>query len=53
MYTTTKALLTTRQVELIGKKEFVTTIFDIKDEAFVVYITFISKNSSDHLFYRV
>lgn len=30
----------TKQVELVRKKEFITTIFDLDNEIFVVYIVF-------------
>ena len=38
----------TRQVELIGKKEFATIAFDLEDEAFIVYIATISYNLDVH-----
>ena len=37
-YTTEKAFSTTRQVELVGKKEFAAMTFDLEHETFVVYI---------------
>ena len=37
-------LSTTRQVELIGKKEFVVAIFDPRYKAFIVYIATLSTN---------
>ena len=45
MYTTAKALLITRQVELIGKKKFVVIALDQKNEVFVIHVAFISINS--------
>ncbi len=41
-YTTGKVLLTTRQVELIGKKEFASVALDPKHETFVVYVAALS-----------
>ena len=35
-YTIAKVLLTTRQVKLIRKKEFVAVVLELEDEAFVV-----------------
>ena len=37
-----------RQVELIGKKEFTAAALDLKDEAFVVQVAYISQNSDVH-----
>ncbi len=37
---------TTRQIELIRKKEFATAVFDPEDEAFVVHITAIGPDSN-------
>ena len=44
-YTIAKILSTSKQIELIRKKEFVTTAPDLKEKAFIVYVTFISKKS--------
>ena len=41
-YTTTKALPTTRQFELIQKKKYVAIAFNLENEVFVVYIASIS-----------
>lgn len=41
-YTTTKALLTIRWVELIQKKKFAAVAFNLGDKAFVVYVASIS-----------
>ncbi len=46
-YTTQDALPSTRQVELIRKKEFATTAFDPEYQAFVVHIATISIDSVD------
>ncbi len=46
-YTTGDILLTTRQIELIKKKEFAAAVLDLKYEAFVVHITIFSVNSGD------
>lgn len=48
LYTATKALLTTRRMELVEKKEFTTIAFDLKNKAFVVYIA--SLTSSDNVY---
>ena len=37
-YTAAKALLTTKQVELIDKKKFAQTVLDEKSETFVVHV---------------
>ena len=47
-YTAVGALPTMRRGKLIGKKKFVTIIFDSEDEAFVVHITPISQESHVH-----
>ena len=44
MYTIAKVLLTTRQVELIARKEFVNAFLDVEDKAFIVYIASISQD---------
>lgn len=46
-----EALSTTKQVELIKKKEFAAVAFDPNNETFVVYIVFLV-NSDIHLFCR-
>ena len=38
-YTTNKALFTTKQVQIIKKKDFIIAIIDTISEIFVVYIT--------------
>ena len=48
-YTTRDVLPTTRQVELIGKKDFPAAVLDPEHEAFVVHITALSVNSSDEI----
>ena len=45
-YITKEALPTTRRVELVGKKEFVTTVLDLEHETYVVYVRSISSNAS-------
>ena len=42
IYTTKKAFLTTRCVELVGKKEFAATALDPKYETYVVYVRSVS-----------
>ena len=41
-YTTKKALLTIRRIELVGKKEFVAAILNPEHETFVVYVASLS-----------
>ncbi len=48
-YTTGDVLPTTRQVELIGKKEFAVTALNPKYEAFVVHVATLSVNSGDEV----
>ncbi len=48
-YTTRDVLLTTRQVELMGKKEFVAAAFDPEYKVFVVYIAVLSIDSGDEI----
>ena len=45
-YTTEEALLTTRRVELVGKKEFAATAFDLEHETYVVYVRSVSSDTS-------
>ena len=42
IYTTKEVLLTTRRVELVGKKEFVAVVLDLKYETYVVHIASLS-----------
>ena len=42
IYTTKEAFPTTRYVELIGKKEFAATAFDLEYETYIVYIVFLN-----------
>ena len=42
IYTTKEALLTTRCIELVGKKEFAVTAFDSEHETYVVHIGSVS-----------
>ena len=37
-YTTSKALLTTKQVQIVDSKKFVIAIMDIDSETFVIYM---------------
>ncbi len=48
-YTTGDILLTTRQVELIGKKGFVTAALDSEHKAFVVHIVALNVHSGDRV----
>ncbi len=48
-YTTGDILPTTRQVELIGKKEFAAAALDLEHEAFVFHIADLSVNSGDEV----
>ena len=48
-YTTKNILLTTRQVELIGKKEFTTAAFNSEYKAFIVYIAALSIDLGDEV----
>lgn len=50
LYTTIKAFLTMKQVELIRKKKFVAVILYAKDQTFEIYVASINQNSSSHLF---
>lgn len=52
MYIAAKAFVTTKWVELIKNKNFVARAFDPKDETFIVYVAFISRNSDIHLYSR-
>ncbi len=49
-YTTGEVLPTTRQVVLIGKKEFVAAALNPEHEAFVVHIAALSVNLGDELY---
>lgn len=53
LYTIDKILSIMRNIELIQKKEFVFTAFDLKDKAFIIQIVFINKKSNIYLFYGV
>ncbi len=46
-YTTGKIILTTRQVELIGNKEFAVAALDLEHEAFIVHIAALSVDLGD------
>ncbi len=48
-YTTGKVLPTTKQVELIAKKEFAATALDQEHEAFVIHVTGLSVDSGDEV----
>ncbi len=48
-YTTGEVLPTTRQVELIGKKEFAVVALDPEYEAFVVHVAALSVDSGDEI----
>ena len=45
-YTTKKALLTTKHVKLIDKKEFSATALDLKSKTFIIYIISLSSIAS-------
>ena len=47
-YTAAEALPTTKRVELIGKKEFAAAALDPKNEAFIVHVASISRDSDFH-----
>ena len=49
-YTIAKTFPSTRQVELIGKKEFAITALDPKNKAFIVHVAFISQDLDIHPF---
>ncbi len=49
-YITRDVLPTTRQVDLIEKKEFVAAVFDLEYKAFVVYVAAFSINSGDEVY---
>ena len=55
LYTTQNVLLTIKKIKLIGKKEFIVAVFDIKYKVFVVHIATLSTNSSNkiHLLIKV
>ena len=46
-YITGNVLLTTRQVELIGKKKFTATAFNLKHKVFEVHVATLSVNPDD------
>ncbi len=48
-YTTGEVLPTTRQVELIRKKEFAAAALDLEHEAFVVHVAALSVDSGDEV----
>ena len=48
-YTTAEALLTTKQVELINKKEFAKPVLDEKSETFVIHVASFNLVSGIHL----
>lgn len=52
MYTTTKAHPIIRQIKLIIKKDFTTTIFDSKNGALADHQAFISQDIDIYLSYR-
>ena len=49
-YTTGDVFSTTRQVELIGKKEFPVAALDPKHEAFIIHVAALSINSGDEVY---
>ena len=46
IYTTKEALLTTRRIEPVGKKEFAAIAFDLESETFVVQVALLSSDTS-------
>lgn len=52
LYIIIETLLTTKQIELIEKKEFVTVAFDLDIKIFVMHIAFLV-SSDFHPLYRV
>ena len=61
-YITEEALLTTRRVQLVGKKMLAAVMLDLKGETFIVYVTSLSSDTLPispplgldvHLFYRL
>lgn len=52
LYIATEAFFTTRQVELIEKKEFVAVTFDPKDKTFIISIASFTNFDNIHLFPR-
>ncbi len=49
-YITGDILLTTRQIELIGKKEFAIAALDLKYKVFVIYVATLSINSDNEVY---
>ena len=49
-YTIGNIFPTTKQVKLIGKKEFVTIAVDLEYEAFIVYVAALNIDSSDEVY---
>ena len=46
-YTIEKALSTTKQVELVEKKEFAASALDPRHETFVIHVAFLESSSQD------
>ena len=46
IYTTKKALLTTRHIELVSKKEFTAVAFNPESETFIIYVASLSSDMS-------
>ena len=49
-YTTRNILLTTKQIELLGKKEFAATTFDLEHKAIIVYVATLSVDLGDKVY---
>ena len=49
-YTTKEVLLTTKRIELVGKKEFAAAMLDLKSENFVIHIASLSSDASPSSF---
>ena len=48
-YITGNVFLTTKRGELIGKKEFAATIFDLEHEIFIIHVAALSRNPGDEM----
>lgn len=52
-YTITKVLVTTRELKLIKKEEYVAIVFDLEYGAFIVYVASMSQDWDIYLYYTV
>lgn len=46
MYNASKALLTTKYIQLIDRKKFTTTVLDSGEKAFLVYVAYLGAKMS-------